>query len=236
GLPAGAVEREHELPAEAFSQRVFRHERLQLSDEIGVTSEGQVGFEALLEHRELQLLEASDLSLRKRLVCDVREGRPPPEGGRRPEEFGSLRRTTLRERLARLRQQPLAPRRVQFLRCEDKRVTGRPADQTRCSKRRAQARDVRPHRYLGRRRWLAVPQVFDQPIARDDFAGVEHEEREKRTLLTATERGRTTVLDDLERPEDAEFHVSMVRGLQASCNECARRLRNPRHESTEGGT
>ncbi len=73
GLASRSVEREHQLPAQPFSQRMLGHERLQLSNEVSVTGEGKVGLDPLLQDREPQLLESHNLPLRERLVRDVGE-------------------------------------------------------------------------------------------------------------------------------------------------------------------
>jgi hypothetical protein len=52
-----------------------------------------------------------------------------------------------------------------------------------------------------------VPEIIDQPIAGDDLAGVEHEERKEGALLPTSQAERSTALDDLERAEDAELHT-----------------------------
>ena len=100
GLPAGAVEREHQLAAQALPQRMLGDERLELADQLGVAAAGQIGVDPLLERRQPQLLETGDLGLRERLVGEVGERRPAPK----------------RERLAQLLRPPLsgvpsAPRR-----------------------------------------------------------------------------------------------------------------------------
>ena len=87
GLAAGAVEREHQLAAQALPQRMLGDERLELADELGVTAERQVGVDPLLERRQPQLLQPRDLGLGERLVGEVGERRPAPQ----------------RERLAQLR-------------------------------------------------------------------------------------------------------------------------------------
>ena len=51
-LPSGAVEREHQLGSEAFSERVLADERFQLAHELGVVSGGEVVFDSLLEAGE----------------------------------------------------------------------------------------------------------------------------------------------------------------------------------------
>src|SRR5262245_10343861 len=81
---------------------------------------------------------------------------------------------------------------------------------------------MRPERRLGGGRGIAVPQVVDQLIARHDPAGVEHENREHRTLFAATQADRSAVVDDLKRTEDAEIHAYMVRKLQGTCNAISR--------------
>ena len=79
GLPAGAVEGEHELPARPLAQRLLRDERLQLRDELVVSPQLEVGLDALLLGREPQLLEAGDLGLREVLVPELGERRAAPE-------------------------------------------------------------------------------------------------------------------------------------------------------------
>ena len=79
GLPAAAVQRQHEQRADALAQRVLLHERLELGDELGVSSKLQVGADPVLERGEAQLVEASDLDACERLVCEVGEGRTAPE-------------------------------------------------------------------------------------------------------------------------------------------------------------
>ena len=63
GLATRAVEREHELAAQALAQRVLGDQRLELADELGVAAERELGVDALLERRHAQLLEARDLRL-----------------------------------------------------------------------------------------------------------------------------------------------------------------------------
>jgi hypothetical protein len=53
---------------------MLRHQRFELSDQVSMTTERKLGLDPLLHHRKPQLLEASDLRLRERLVGDVGEG------------------------------------------------------------------------------------------------------------------------------------------------------------------
>ena len=79
GLAARAVEREHELRARALAQGLRGDERLELGDELGMTSEREISLDPLLERDGAQLLEPRDLGLGERLVEEVRERRPAPE-------------------------------------------------------------------------------------------------------------------------------------------------------------
>ena len=80
GLPARAVEREHQLAVEALAERVCPRQRLQLGDERVVAAAAEVGVDPVLRAGEPELVEAGDLGLRERLVEEVRECRAAPEG------------------------------------------------------------------------------------------------------------------------------------------------------------
>jgi len=57
----------------------------------------------------------------------------------------------------------------------------------------------------GRLRRALAPEVGDEPLARDDLAGVDEQERQEAAQLLAAERDRAFLTDDLERAEDAVF-------------------------------
>ena len=48
-LPAAAVQRQHKLATQALAQRMLRHESLELANQLGVPSAGQVGINAVLQ-------------------------------------------------------------------------------------------------------------------------------------------------------------------------------------------
>ena len=56
-LPAGAVEREHELGTELLAVRVLGHEPLELGDQHVVASQGEVSLDSLLENGEPEVGE-----------------------------------------------------------------------------------------------------------------------------------------------------------------------------------
>ena len=70
GLAARAVEREHELRARPFAQRLGGDERLELGDELGVAPERKVGLDPLLERRRC----AAPRAARSRSARTARRG------------------------------------------------------------------------------------------------------------------------------------------------------------------
>ena len=89
-LSAGAIEREHQLPAKAFAQWMLRNQSLQLRSDVGVAAESQIRLEPLLDCAEAQLVQPADLALSERVVGEVGEGRPAPEGERFSERRGRV--------------------------------------------------------------------------------------------------------------------------------------------------
>ena len=90
GLPAAAVEREHELPAQALVEGVLLDERLELGNEVDVPAEVELGVDQVLRRRQPQLLETGDLDGRERLVDEIGERRAAPEREPFTELLGAL--------------------------------------------------------------------------------------------------------------------------------------------------
>jgi hypothetical protein len=79
-LPACAVEREHQLPVPALSDRRRRDECVELADHLGGAAERELRLDALLLGLEPQLFETCDLgavdSVRFELLEEAREAEP----------------------------------------------------------------------------------------------------------------------------------------------------------------
>ena len=97
-LTAGAVEREHELPARPLAERLLRDERFQLGDELVVSPQLEDGLDPLLPRGETELLEAGDLGLGEVLVPELGEGRPAPKREGLSQGFGGSLGLASRER------------------------------------------------------------------------------------------------------------------------------------------
>ena len=78
-LTARSIEREHELRAETFAEGVLAHERLELSDKLGVSSELEFSSNPPLDAGETNLFEPKNLRLRERLVSELGERWTSPE-------------------------------------------------------------------------------------------------------------------------------------------------------------
>ena len=82
GLAAGAVEREHELATRRSRSGCSADQRLELADELRVATEREVGLDPLLESRQSEALSRAISRLGPRLVGEVGERRPAPQGQR----------------------------------------------------------------------------------------------------------------------------------------------------------
>ena len=111
-LTPRAIEREHQLAAQALPERMLGDERAQLADQVRVAAGGEIRVDALFARRPAQLLEPGDLGLRERLVGQVGERGPAP----RPAPAGGSRRRG-RDRIA-------APRRAAARTARDRARTG----------------------------------------------------------------------------------------------------------------
>ena len=210
GLPAAAVQREHQLRAEPLPQRVARDQRAQLRDQLGVTTEREVGVDAQLERLEPLLLERLDGGDGELLVGEVGERAAPPLAERCAQRPGGLPRAAGRQVVAALRAQRLEARDVGAPRGRAHAIAGRDGlDDGVRLEQPAQARDVllqRGARVGGR---VVAPQLVDQRVRRHDLAGPQQEQREHAALAHAAQMERPAVVADLERAEEKEVETAL---------------------------
>ena len=187
GLPAGAVEREHELRARPLAQRLGLDERLELGDELGVAAQREVGLDALLDDDGAQLLEPGDLRLRERLVDEVGERRAAPERERLAQrDLGGGRVARLERGPPLLRERDEAVH-VDALGLELEHVARR-ARRDDGAERLAELRDVDLDGVRGRLGRIAGPERLDEPVDGDDASRLEREHGEERARLLPAER------------------------------------------------
>ena len=192
GLPARAVEGEHQLLSRPLTKRMLGDDGLELAHQLGVPSGGEVAVDSLLEAAEVQLVETGDLGLRKIRVGELRERRAAPE----------------RECLARLPvfQVSLEPREVELVRVNSDQVAGRLREQALGVEHLPQLRDVDLERLLRRFGWLVLPECVGEALGGDDLVRMQEEHCQEGAVLGARQGDDTFPVDHVERAEDPEFH------------------------------
>ena len=114
GLATAAVEREHQLAAHRLAQRVLRHERVQLRDQLAVAAEVEPGVDPRADRLEPLLLEPLGDRHGERLEADVLERRAAPERECLGEPRVGDRRLATGERVVAGPGQPAEPLRVEL--------------------------------------------------------------------------------------------------------------------------
>ncbi len=212
GLPARAVQREHQLAAKRLPERGARHERLELADELGVAPEREVGLDALLEDRQPQLLEPGDLHLREGLVREVRQCRAPPQRQRLAQLGGGR----LRVGRPRLGHELLEASEVELAGLDAQHVARPVGGEPALSQQLAQPRHVDLHGLRRGGRWRGPPELVDQAVGGDELVGLEQQQGEQRALPDPAERERPVLLGHLQRPKQAKVHPPASRVRDAS--------------------
>ena len=207
GLAARAVEREHQLPAQALAERVLGDQRLELSDQDVVLSERKVGLDPLLERGHPQLGQAGNLGLSERIEREVRQRRASPEleGHAQGARRGLVRAGV--EVPSSLLGQVLELCGVDRVGVDPEQIAGRLPDDRVRRQQLAELRHVdleRVGRGLGR---VASPELLDQCVRRDGLVPVQEQEREQASRLLPCElQPAAVVAVDFQRAQDSKFH------------------------------
>ncbi len=186
GLPAAAIERDHQLAAQPLAERVRGDQRLELADERRVPAQRELGVDPLLERCNAQLVQPRRFAPRELLLVEIGERRTAPEG----ERLGQERRPRGRVRAEGGRQQPFEAVGVDSFRLERQPVARSLRQHDVAAERLAEGRDgvlERPGRRGGR---PLAPQIGDEPVGRDDFARAQRERGQQRALLPARQSNR----------------------------------------------
>ena len=205
GLSPGAVLRRHQLGGEPLVQRVGLDRLLELGDDLAGPA-ADLALEQLVHRGEPPLVELHRTGHERRAVPKVEERLAPP--------LRRARRAAWRPP-ARRRRRPVLP-----------------ADRSRTHRRRPASRDgveavpgglaadgvggsaegapqaghVDLHRLARAGLRPLRPQAVDQLVDRDDPAPPRGEEPEHETLLRASQRHPSAIVDELHRPEYSHFH------------------------------
>ena len=169
-LPAGPVQRPHQLAAQPLAQRVGANERLELADQLGGAPTREVGLEAILDRKHAQLLEPRNLTLRERRVGEIRKRRATPETECLPQQPPRRLRIALRERRPALAGQTLEPARVDLLAGDSEAVAAALRHHGALREHLAQPRHTHLQRVDAGQRRSLPPELVDQAIAGNDLA------------------------------------------------------------------
>ena len=157
------------------------NERLQFTDDLGMATQGQIGFDPFLDPDQAQLVEPGDLLLGESLVGEVSQRRPTPQGKGVAEDLGGSVGITLAESRSSLIEHRPETIGVELPRVESKDVPRWPSQDGYSGgvviavlrgKRSAQLRDVTLHELCSALRRRLAPQTVDQTFSRDDLVSM----------------------------------------------------------------
>ena len=209
GLPAAAVQREHQLRAGPLPVRLGRDERLEVGDNVEVPPERELRVDELLPRRELQLLEPRDLRARERLERQIGERRPAEERQCIPQLLGALGRWSV----AALHDLPLEAHGVDLLGREVERIAGGQRRNRLAAELLSQLRHVvleRVGRAAGR---LLPPEILDERVLGNRPPDPQRECREQGARFLAVRRQDLLAVDDVELTEQSDLeHAAFYHG------------------------
>jgi hypothetical protein len=194
GLTAGTIQRGHELPAQALTERELRHQPAQVADQVTVTAQRQLRFDPLLEGDLAALLEPLHRGLDRRRLGDVGQDGASPQPERRAHQPSGLVGGSLSYRRLCLGEQLLEAVEVQRTRRQLEPVPCRAGHEKVATWRRhvlpglqrpAKFRHVALDDVARSRRRSFPPELVDQPIRRHHLIGVQEQDRQQRRGLGA---------------------------------------------------
>jgi hypothetical protein len=183
GLAARSIEGEHQLSAQALSQRVRDDELRELGDDLRRPAEPQVCVDPQLDCRQAQLLETCDRRLRERLEPEIRERRPAPERERLAQDRRRVAKALFLQRLPPFAHEQLEAVEIELVAGGSDHVARPFGEQDTVRQHAAQSRDANLQRLPGRRGRARAPEVVDQPVGVNSFVRMEQEQREQRAFL-----------------------------------------------------
>ena len=188
-----AIQREHQLSAQPFAQRVAPHQRVELWHELGVTPQREVDLDPRLERPKPGVVELACYRRGKGLVLEVGERPASPEAEPLAHRFGSLLGFTLLEQSPAFGDQELETAQVELVILDEEHVARRLRDeQLRVAavvglEQLAQPGHVRLQRRLGICGRRLAPELLDEPVARDDLSRAQEKQGEQCFLLRSSQ-------------------------------------------------
>jgi hypothetical protein len=212
GLLVGAVQSRHQLSPEPFSERVSDRQVAHLGNNVGVSSEFEVGGDPVLQSDKPQLFEPSDLALGKTFVAEVLERPTSPQFQRLhqplPGYLGvhSQRGGPLGGKLLKTMGIDLTPFDPQHIPAGCGADHPLVAPVTVGFQGVPELGDVIAQRLDATGGLPVAPHLFPKPIDGNHLVGVDQQHPEQRPWFASTDLNESTGDTDLEGTEDQELH------------------------------
>src|SRR4029450_11639817 len=233
-LSPGAVQGEHQLFPEAFTERMTRRESLELADGLSEFPDRELRVDPFLQCREAQVIEPCRLRSERRLGREIAEGGTPPQI-ERVVECTDRRLRVDRQESPGVAQEGLETNGIELRRLGPQDVTCPAPLDPLWPQGPAQMRGVALEGVPNGLPGLLTPHLVDEYVGRYEVVGAKKQVGQDRPLLGPPERDRgATVLDDLDRAKDPELHRSTVVPGRRDGNAGCRR-RSVAHEGSVGG-
>ena len=172
------------------------YQSLELGDQLGATSDRELGVNPILQSAKPALLEPLRLERGKRLVEEIGEGRSSPDRQRVAQGLRRRRSVAGRSGIAPTAHQALEAAKVQLFGADAQPVSGRSANEPIRAEQAAQPRDIAVQRALRRRRRPVAPERLDKPVARDDLVRERAAARPARLAASALRAAAPTHRDE----------------------------------------
>jgi hypothetical protein len=172
---------------------MLRHQCLELADELAVDACSEVALDPLLEGREPELFEPTDLVLGPGLVGEVRKRVAPPE----LERFAQLA----------LAAKTFEGRDVQIALIDTDEVARPLPEQTICPENPPQPRNEDVEVVGRSRRRLVAPERLDQDVFGNRVVRLEKQQPEQSALLGAADRDLIIAVANLQAAQDPKLHT-----------------------------
>jgi hypothetical protein len=205
GLPATAIQREHQLRPEPLVEGMGGRGVFQLRSRLACTAQLQQGVEPALQRLDVQGLETGRLVVRPADTGELSQRRSPPQRQCRLEHRQPARRVGLR---AGRRHVPLEAVGIDLHEGDLEHIAARPGLEGHpvAAQQLAELGHVRLH---GPRRTLTVafaPQLGDEPVSAQRLPGVNHQAGEEPAPLSPAQRDGSRGPRDLKWAKDPKIH------------------------------
>ena len=206
GLAPAAIQRQHQLPAQALTQRLARDGGLELRDQLGMAPARQIRLDATLQRDHPALQDAVDLHTRLGRVVQLGQRRPAPHPEPGPKVGRGALGFTRRQRRAAGLQAALETLEVERHRLDPQPIAPpvrlqRPTAAVR-SQRPAQLRNVVLQDLSGSGRRTLAPQLVNQTLARDDLVAMQQQMPEHGPLAIAAQSDGSVAIGHFQRPQN----------------------------------